>query len=262
MTKLIAYRIGEHAPKIVPGQPERDWMSATQLRFAYRCLPLTIANSMGWDVLCPEAIVAEWNGGADPENIRVSTLDGGNADWIAHSHFGHGVLTFHLHYLFRTDDGVGLWARGTPNHVKDGISPLDGIIETDWLNFTFTMNWKFTRPGKVVFEQDEPFCFLTPMRYHALDDCAPEIRPLESDAELSGAYEDYSRKRAEFIVNLHSGDSQTIRQGWQKWYMRGTHPDGTPGNPQHLSKVRPACPHMIGLDAPAQPSRDASGDKV
>jgi hypothetical protein len=30
------------------------------------------------------------------------------------------------------------------------ISPLDGIVETDWLEATFTMNWKLTRPNHTV----------------------------------------------------------------------------------------------------------------
>src|SRR5262245_59488229 len=68
------------------------------------------------------------------------------------SHFGNGVLTFPVGYLFRTDPGVAVWARGIPNYAKDGIVALDGVIETDWLCFTFTMNWQCTRPGLVVFE--------------------------------------------------------------------------------------------------------------
>ena len=56
------------------------------------------------------------------------------------SHFGSGVLTFHAGYLFRTPPGWAVWARGAPNTVKDGIVPLDGLVETDWLPFTFTMN--------------------------------------------------------------------------------------------------------------------------
>jgi len=262
VTKLIAYRIGEHAPKIVPAQAERDWMSATRLRFAYRCLPLTIANSMGWNVLCPQAIVAEWDGGDDLENLRVTTLDGGDAEWIAGSHFGHGVLTFHLHHLFRTDSGVALWARGTPNHLKDGIGPLDGIIETDWLNFTFTMNWKFTRPGRIVFEQDEPFCFLTPTHYHGLDAVVPEIRPIETDPALHSAFDDYSRMRLEFNARLAAGDPKTVKQSWQKWYMRGTEPSGARGNPLHVSKLRLACPHMAGVGSSADAELSDSSGQV
>ena len=242
MTKLIAYRIGDNAPRIVPAQAEREWMSQTQLRFAYRCLPLTIANSMGWEVLCPISIVAEWDGGNLSESISVSCADGSSAQWIADSHFGHGILTFHLRHLFRTDPGIGLWVRGSPNLPKDGIAPLDGIIETDWLNFTFTMNWKFTRPGKIRFAENEPFCFLTPFGYHGLEGIVPEVVPIESDPEIAEAYQEYSQRRNSFITNLASGDSATVREGWQKWYMRGKEPNGAVGNRGHLSKVRAADP--------------------
>ncbi len=46
-------------------------MDATEDRFAYRCLPLTIANSMGWELLMPFAIAAEWNGGRDFDDVRI-----------------------------------------------------------------------------------------------------------------------------------------------------------------------------------------------
>ena len=95
-------------------------------------------------------------------------------------------------YLFRTDPGVALWARGVPNLAKDGIAPLDGIIETDWLAFTFTMNWQFTRPGRVDFQKDEPFCFITPIAYRALDDVRPEIVPLADAPDVAAQYDAYS----------------------------------------------------------------------
>ena len=33
-------------PEIVPGRPQRAWMDAFTDRHAYRCLPLTMANSL------------------------------------------------------------------------------------------------------------------------------------------------------------------------------------------------------------------------
>jgi hypothetical protein len=41
------------------------------------------------------------------------------------------------------------------NSPKDGIAPLTGVIETDWLPYPFTMNWQMTRPGSVRFDKDE-----------------------------------------------------------------------------------------------------------
>lgn len=244
MKKLIAYRLSDHAPKIVPAAAERAWMSATQLRYAYRCLPLTIANSMGWELLCPEAVTAEWNGGAALEDIEVSTRDPSEKKFAV-SHFGHGVLTFRISYLFRTEAGIGLWVRGSPNLPKDGIAPLEGIVETDWLNFTFTMNWKFTRPGRVHFEKDEPFCFVTPLNYHGLDEVEPEIHAISEAPELEAAFKSYEIQRKDFIAGLVSGDQAAQRKGWQKWYMRGEQPSGETGNPSHISKLRVAAPRDL-----------------
>ena len=47
------------------------------------------------------------------------------------SHFGHGILTFHMPCLFRTEPGVDLMVQGPINRPKDAIAPLSGIIETD-----------------------------------------------------------------------------------------------------------------------------------
>src|SRR6056297_2596032 len=47
---------------IEPASPRRDWMDETG-GFAYRCLPLTIANQAGWIVRSPASFQAVWNGG-------------------------------------------------------------------------------------------------------------------------------------------------------------------------------------------------------
>lgn len=242
MTKLTCYQLQPHAPRIVPGRSDRAWMDATRMRYAYRCLPLTIANSMGWELLAPHEVVAEWNGGPELADIVVDGLGAGDHSGFAMSHFGHGVLTFQTGYLFRTDPGIALWARGVPNLPKDGIAPLDGIIETDWLSFGFTMNWMFTRPGVVRFEAGEPFCFVTPIGYHALDAVVPEVRPIEADPAVAAAYQSYSSLRQSFNDKLAANDPETLRQGWQKWYMRGASPDGSERNPAHVSKLRLAEP--------------------
>ena len=52
---------------------------------------------------------------------------------------------------------------------KDGIHPLDGIIETDWAVATFTMNWKFTCVGvPVTFKKGEPIAMFFPFNEASL----------------------------------------------------------------------------------------------
>lgn len=241
MTSLTCYRLRADAPPLVPARAERAWMDETRQRFAYRCLPLTIANSMGWELLRPMTLEAEWNGEAGIDAIVIGAESAEIEDHAA-SHFGAGVLTFMTHYLFRTEPGIGLTVRGSPNLPKDGIQPLEGIVETDWLDFPFTMNWKFTRPGKVRFEKGEPFCFLAPTPYRALAAVQPRILPIEAAPDRAGALRRYGELRQAFNDKLNAGDPDAVRQGWQKWYFRGVDPDERPGNPLHLSKFRAADP--------------------
>ncbi|HMK90720.1 MAG TPA: DUF6065 family protein [Methylocystis sp.] len=249
MQQLTCYQIHALAPQIAPGRASRAWMDATPERFAYRCLPLSIANSMGWEVLSPCRITAEWNGGVELNDLKVEIEDDAwRQRQAAASHFGSGILTFHLGYLFRTEPGVGLWARGTPNAPKDGIAPLEGIIETDWLPFTFTMNWKLTRPGVIAFDKDEPFCFLTPIRYRALEEIIPEVVAIEENPALQADYEAWSSQRLDFNRRLTAREPDVVGQGWQKWYTQAKTPDGESRNSAHLTKLSLAAPrrkHMV-----------------
>ena len=240
---LTGYRIHAVGQRIVPGRQRRLWMDETHSRFAYRCLPLTIANAMGWEILLPARVMAEWNGGDKLSDITVESDDPTwRPDQLALSHFGHGVLTFPVGYLFRTDPGVAVRARGVPNCPKDGIAPLEGVIETDWLSFTFTMNWQFTRPGRVVFEKDEPYCFITLVEYRALDDVTPEIVPMDEEPEVAAQYKAYREARDDFNAGLLQKDPEVMKQGWQKWYLRGEDPFGGGSNPSHVSKLGLATP--------------------
>ena len=91
----------------------REWMDLTSDRFAYRCLPLAIANQVGWEILCPASFSARWNGKNGLDAIRIK-FDGPESALVG-SHFGHGVLTFTLGYLFRTTKSHNLWVKGPTN---------------------------------------------------------------------------------------------------------------------------------------------------
>lgn len=244
MERLTCYRFRDQAPRLVPARADRAWMDATVKRFAYRCLPLSIANAMGWELRSPARVTAQWNGGPEPEDLAIEIDDPAWREGrLALSHFGHGILTFSTGYLFRTDPGIAVWARGVPNLPKDGIAPLEGIIETDWLPFTFTMNWQLTRPGSVAFDEDEPFCFLTLIAYRALEQVRPEIVPMSVAPEIHEEYLAWRQARLDFNARLAASDPETVRQSWQKWYVRGDdNPTGAAPSPSHMSKVAIAAP--------------------
>lgn len=225
----------EHMP-LRTATRRREWMDQSPQRFAYRCLPLVIANQIGWEILCPVDVVAMWTGSAEVDGVQFGFPD--QPSGLISSHFGSGVLTFTPGYLFRTPPGHNLWCLGPANDPRDGIAPLEGIIETDWASATFTMNWKFTRPDrKVLFKAGDPICRIVPVPRGYVQNFAPEIRAIHDEPEVFKAYMEWRESRHKFLGGLKQHDPETVERGWQRDYVVGRHADGQVAE-SHESKLQ------------------------
>ena len=237
--ELTCYLHPGWKPLIRPAEPTRDWMSETPESFAYRCLPLNIANAHGWEVLSPCGFEACWLGGSDTKDVVLKISGSVPLHLQPVSIFGQGVLTFHIQGLFRTEPGWNLWVGGSPNRGKDGIYPLTGVIETDWAPFTFTMNWRFTRPGQWVrFDELEPICFFFPVQRGYLDQVKPRMAPIGDDPELMAKFAAWNQARTDFHQRMAKAPPAAPADKWQKHYYRGTDVEGRPGAPDHQAKLR------------------------
>jgi len=261
---LICYLHPGWAPLIRPAPATRAWMDDTPESFAYRCLPLNIANAHGWEVLSPCSFDAIWNGEAGADAITIRTEPGTKPERAPVSLFGQGVITFHIEGIFRTPEGWNLWVTGSPNRGKDGIAPLTGIVETDWSPFTFAMNWRFTRPGQWIhFDAMEPFCFLFPVHRAAIEAFAPKFEPLGADPATMKRFQDWSRARDEFHQRMATNPPNTPADRWQKHYYRGVDASGESTIKDHRTKLRlqrfdiSAAPEVAVPDDDAPPPKAA-----
>lgn len=220
---LQAFRTNVSAiyPPIVPANPDRAWMDATGgtgSGWANRCLPLRIANQHGWFILNDADFEVVWGGRNGRDNLKITYQ--GQKPTLAASMFGYGILTFVIPYVFRTSPGFNLWARGPSNFWKDGIAPLEGITETDWLPYSFTMNWVCTRRLKTIkFRKDEPICMIVPVRRDDVEAFSPEIRNLGSDPELQTRFDAWHRARVEAVERSGAEQHKEVKQQGQ--YIRG-----------------------------------------
>jgi hypothetical protein len=223
---FIAYELHPGTEgEVEPAPINRDWMDAAHQRFPYRCLPLTIANQAGWVLRSPASFRAYWYGGPRKEDVEVR-FDGPEDNRIL-SHFGVGTITFTVPFLFRTPPGVNLWVKGPANWIKDGLQPLEGIVETDWLASTFTMNWKITRVCEwVTFQKGEPYCMLVPVPRGLAESLVPRRELIDADPGLKEQYHRWEASRKGFLHGLSERDPAAIKQGWQKDYFQGKTPDG------------------------------------
>ncbi|HZV06722.1 MAG TPA: DUF6065 family protein [Gemmataceae bacterium] len=243
---LIAYELHQATDMRLSTAPvDRTWMDAAHQRAPYRCLPLVIANQAGWWIPCPASFTAYWDGGLGKENLQLTfeaptekrslssmfapiVVSADTASPVIQgdsritSHFGSGVITFSIPFLFRTPRGVNLWVKGPTNYIKDGVQPLEGVVETDWLSATFTMNWKMTRPYNAVrFERGEPICMIVPVPRGLAEQLEPRYIPLDDNPELAREYREWERSRSTFNADLARFSPDAVKRGWQRDYMQG-----------------------------------------
>jgi hypothetical protein len=214
--KITAYEVSE-AMEIRPANPSRAWMDNSINKNPYRCLPLIMANSYGWELVSKSEVTAEWNGGQFPGDLLVEKISGSCPPI---SHFGEGVLTWHTGYLFRTEAPYGLYVTGSPNEPIHNMVCLSGIVETHWLPFPFTMNWRFTAPGKITIKEGDVIAHVFPIRLDLFGDVQAEMKKIDENPELKEKFQAWSKSRAEFNKNpRESGE-------WQKNYFKGVDLEG------------------------------------
>jgi hypothetical protein len=240
---LVAYRLDPDAPPLEPASRWRTWMNETHERWANRCLPLLIANESGWVIRNRVGFTATWDGEPSPRGVTIEfdAAEPPSPPPVV-SHFGYGVVTWSVPYLFRTPPGYNLLARGPANEPKDGIGPLDGIVETDWAISTFTMNWKLTSPGKpVTFEAGEPYCMVVPQRRGVLEAFEPSMHDIGDDAELQRRLGLFFESRRQLHVKHEAARVLTgfedLATDWEQDYFRGRTADGERA-PEHQTRLQ------------------------
>ena len=130
---------------------KRDWFTP----HFYHCLPLSIGNMQGFSFSVPYGFDVLWNGGSSVDDIKIYLHEDAdvyvnkNSVFLS-SEFGSGILTIHAPVSLKTPPGVNLMTIAPPNFPLPGMSPMTGVVESDNLRFTFTMNIKLDLPNILI----------------------------------------------------------------------------------------------------------------
>jgi hypothetical protein len=163
-------------------------------RYTYRCIPLTVANSVGWEILNSVDDEISWTGLDGGDQLDIKTAHKGSFTPIPH--FISGNVTWYIPFLFRTSPDYGLLISGPGNQDKSIAVLLDAFIRIDWLPFPFTMNWRLTEPNKTVkFKAREPICRIMPYPLALLNDMQLEIRDMQNDPNFMQQVQQWHKQR-------------------------------------------------------------------
>jgi hypothetical protein len=156
---------GQASKLIKKPSKKRSWFDP----HFYHCLPLAIGNQYGFEIVSAFDFNILWNGGDNPRDTNVSQIlteeDKENIiPQSASSHFGNGIVTIHTEIIFRTPPGVNLIVTGPINTVLPGITPLTGIVESDNIRTTFTVNLKVNQSNLLIhIPKGTPLATLIPV---------------------------------------------------------------------------------------------------
>jgi hypothetical protein len=200
--RILKHGWGE-AWSLRPSPARRLWMDEDP--HAYKCLPLVAANQWGWQILCPVDLRVTWDGSPDPSGLTIEVAASHRP--AIKSQFGSGIVTLSPPWLFRTSPGWDLYVKGPSNRWKANCVPLEGVVETWWLNYTFTLNWKIIEPGSVEFARGESLAQLIPIPHATFSQARAEEAPIVA-ADPRAARElmewrDARRNIADHAVNTH-----------------------------------------------------------
>ena len=231
-TKVKIYNIEDRPLIIKPGQRQRQWMDDTPGSFAYRCLPLSMANMTGWDIFASDDFIISWDGTQDQRGLNIHHPN--NKSGYITSTFGSGIFTVHTGMLFKTEKEWDMLVTGSPNHTVSWADPLAGVVETWWNDFTFTMNWKLHTAGTYMWNIETPLCRVLPIP--AEYDIVTEVIDLKDDAEKQAAYQQWADDRTRIVEEIDQVystgvDGETVKAGqpkteWEKNYYTGKRKNG------------------------------------
>jgi hypothetical protein len=198
----------------------------------YHCLPLKIANELGWVVTCPYDFSCIWDGNGGNVGVKISFNQTESEpqfykpSQVVTSHFGAGIVTFSIPYIFRTPQKYALYLRGPTNHYKEGVQYLDAVVETDWLNYSFTYNIKIHSINKQInFKKGEPIFSFIPLDLSSINNSYVEVA--EASKKIDMTHKLYSHKRRKVYNDSYSGYMEKLKNNqqpelyWMKDYFFG-----------------------------------------
>jgi hypothetical protein len=260
----------QQASKLIQNpSAKREWINKDpQQIFAYSCIPMTNASESGVWIVADSSFNVFWNGGKLLQDVIFtfdSEDDKKNSLVSVSSHFPTGIITFSLPFIFRTPPGWGLYVSGCPNFPINGLQALEAIVETNWLPFTFTMNYKITEPNKVVrIEKGMPICRIIPHQLNLNEKININLKKISDDKNLMNKWKEWSDSRFAWNSSLRdkskNGDNKTPPYSnslRQNFYRDGTDASGNgkeyKGMHKHSYKIsnindtKANCPFLNAL---------------
>ena len=206
MPILKAYKTNPNSFILDPISVKRDWMDETPDGHAYRCFPVTMANTIGWTLSCPVDVSFIWDGKIDTTPDRVKILSG---EQYCYTGRGQGSVSFNTGLILKSEKNVSVLSITPQNYFYEDFEVMSSLISTSFFNVDFPLAIKVKIPNKeIIIKAGTPIATIIPISLTSLKDESIEINNFISTDE----YRDKLKK--------YGDAAQVINQSgnWTDWY--------------------------------------------
>lgn len=214
MSILKVYKRHDDALIINSLPVQRDWMDETPNKHAYRCYPVTTANTVGWTLSAPYDISFIWDGINDTSGDHIEVIEGSENTYTGR---GQSSLSINSGVVITSEKDISVLTITPQNYFYKDFEVMSSLISTSFLDKEFPLAIKALTPNKVItIKAGEPIATIIPISLTRLKDESVEILDfVESD--------EYNDK-----IRSYGDAAQAINKTgeWTDWYRDAVNEKG------------------------------------
>lgn len=162
INNIKIYKHVDHPVIIEQTKINREWMNNTENKHAYKCFPISQANTIGWSISFSEDIEFIWDGISDttPNHIKILKSPFN----VCNTSRGNATISFYTGLFLETDEKTSILSIVPPNYFIDGATPFTSIMSTSFYDEALPAAWKITRANeKIIIPAGTPIITIVPI---------------------------------------------------------------------------------------------------
>ena len=189
---------------------KRDWMDATGEKHAYKCFPISLANTIGYELSLPINVSFVWDGISDASSDHIKILSG--EEFISNSR-ANATVSFKTGIVIKSDKNTSFLHMPVPNLFNENYQTFTSIISTSFFDQEFPSAIRILKPDKAItIKADEPFATLVPISLKDMSNIELNLNNFDMDEKW---YKD-NEERGNKAYELNK------KGEWTNWYRNAT----------------------------------------
>jgi hypothetical protein len=161
MKKIIVYKEDKDPAIINQINIKREWMDQTEIKHAYHCMPISLANTLGWAISFPEEISFIWDGISDTSSNHVKIIKG---DKYCSTARANATISFNTFLKFKTDEDITTLIMPVPNEFDENFQCFTTLISTSFYQSALPVAWRILKPNvEITIKENTPVAVFLPI---------------------------------------------------------------------------------------------------